>query len=232
MERQGTGNIEASVVIFPHFISFIKRHAMQKHQRYRIGSFIQGMVLLLSLLQASHPVYAEEHAADSAPVAKNEDYTIGAGDVLEITVWKNEELSKKLPVRPDGRISLPLVGEIMVEGQKVKDLSKQLQDMYARYVTSPVIYLSVQQVNSMNVYVIGRVNTPGVKPLIAKTNVLQGLSMASGLTPFAEGNHIKIFRTEEDGTTTIIDFDYDDVSRGRNLQQNISLKRGDVIVVP
>ncbi|MDR3629313.1 MAG: polysaccharide biosynthesis/export family protein [Desulfocapsaceae bacterium] len=206
---------------------------MKKHTRRCIGGFIRGLTLFIYVLQLPLAAQADEQKTRSVPVAvQYEDYTIGAGDILEITVWKNEELSKKLPVRPDGKISLPLVGEIMVEGKKVKELSSQLQEMYSRYVTGPIIYLSVQQVNSMNVYIIGRVNTPGVRPLISKTNVLQGLAMAAGLTPFAEGNHIKIFRTEDDGTTSILEFDYDDVSRGRNLQQNILLKRGDVIVVP
>lgn len=84
----------------------------------------------------------------------------------------------------------------------------------------------------MNIYIIGRVNAAGARPINAKINVLQGLAMASGLTPFAEADQIKIFRTENDGTTSIFKFNFEDVSRGRNLHQNISLKRGDVIVVP
>ena len=207
---------------------------MKKHTESFLGGFIKGLVLFFFILQVPFAAHADEHKPGSGqmPVAKQEDYTIGAGDVLDIMVWKNEELTKKLQVRPDGKISLPLVGEISVEGKKVKELSDQLQETFSRFVTGPTIYVSVMQVNSMNVYVIGRVNAPGVKPIMGKINVLQGLAMASGLTPFAEGNHIKIFRTETDGKTSIIDFDYDDVSRGRNLQQNIILKRGDVIVVP
>ena len=192
------------------------------------------MILLFCILQVPLTVLADENKTGDRqlPVPHQDDYTIGAGDILEIMVWKNDELSKKLPVRPDGKISLPLVGEIVVEGKKVKELSDQLQAAYSRYVTGPIIYVSVQQVNSMNVYIIGRVNAPGVRPITAKTNVLQGLAMASGLTPFAEGDHIKVFRTEDDGTTSTIEFDYEDVSRGRKLDQNIFLRRGDVIVVP
>lgn len=203
---------------------------MKKNKNNFSGLFIKGLVLFFCILQMPHTVNADDYG--QIPVAKHEDYTIGAGDVLEIMVWKNEELTKILPVRPDGKISLPLVGEIMVEGKMVKELSDQLQETYSRYVTDPIIYISVQQVNSMNVYIIGRVNAAGVRPITAKTSVLQGLAMASGLTPFAEGDQIKIFRTEDDGTTSIFEFNFEDVSRGRNLHQNIFLKRGDVIVVP
>jgi polysaccharide biosynthesis/export protein len=188
-----------------------------------LGGMLQRVMLIVIVLTMPMAVHAD---------ANNTDYAIGAGDVLEIMVWKNTELTKILPVRPDGKISLPLVGEVMVEGKKVKELSDELQETYSRYVTDPIIYVSVQQVNSMNVYIIGRVNAPGVRPINAKTNVLQGLSMASGLTPFAEADEINIFRTEDDGTTSIFEFDFEKVSRGRNLHQNIFLKRGDVIVVP
>jgi len=199
-----------------------------------VGGFARRLLLVFCILQVPIAGLAGEHKAGSEkkPVGHHEEYTIGAGDVLEIMVWKNNELTKAMPVRPDGNISLPLLGELMVEGKKVKELSEQLQEMYTKYITDPVISVSVQQVNSMNVYIIGRVNAPGVRPITAKTNVLQGLAMASGLTPFAEGDEIQIFRTKDDGATSIIPFDYDEVSRGRNLQQNIFLKRGDVIVVP
>jgi len=210
------------------------QHNIKKNIGYCIGGFIKGMILFFCVLQMPLTVHADENKTGDGqvPAVHNEDYTIGAGDILDIMVWKNEELTKKLQVRPDGKISLPLLGEIMVEGKKVKELSDQLREMYSKYMSDPIIYVSVQQVNSMNVYIIGRVNAPGVKPITAKTNVLQGLAMASGLTPFAEGDRIKIFRTEDDGTTSLIAFDYEDVSRGRKLHQNIFLKRGDVIVVP
>jgi polysaccharide export outer membrane protein len=202
--------------------------------KYLLGGFVRGILLVFCILQVPFVGLAGEHKAGSErkPVTQHEAYVIGAGDILEIMVWKNDELKKIVPVRPDGNISLPLVGELIVEGKTIKDLSEQLQETYAKYITDPVISVSVQQINSMYVYIIGRVNAPGVKPITAKTNVLQGLAMASGLTPFAEGNEIQVFRTKDDGTTSLIAFDYDEVSRGRNLQQNIFLKRGDVIVVP
>lgn len=189
-----------------------------------ISAVLARLVLLACILCAPIIVHAS--------AAPQDEYTIGAGDVLEIMVWKNSELSKTLPVRPDGRISLPLIGEIMAEGVKVSEFADRLRESYARYMADPVVHVSVQQVNSMVVYVIGRVNAPGVRPISAKTNVLQALALASGLNPFAEGGKIQIFRSGDKGTTTIIPFDYDSVSRGHDLEQNIFLKRGDVIVVP
>lgn len=189
------------------------------------GGAILVRLVLLGWLLCTLPIAQ----ASSTP---QDEYTIGAGDVLEIMVWKNSELSQTLPVLPDGRISLPLIGEIMVEGVKVSELANRLRESYAKYMTDPVVHVSVHQVNSMVVYVIGRVNAPGVRPISTKTNVLQALAMASGLNPFAEGGKIQIFRSADKGVPTIIPFDYDSVSRGRNLEQNIFLKRGDVIVVP
>jgi len=194
------------------------------HIETNMAAFLARLALLACILCTPLAV--------QAATAPQDEYTIGAGDVLEIMVWKNSELSKTLPVRPDGRISLPLIGEIMVENVKVGELADRLRGSYARYMADPVVHVSVQQVNSMVVYVIGRVNAPGVRPISAKTNVLQALAMASGLNPFAEGGKIKIFRNGDKGATTIIPFDYDSVSRGRDLEQNIFLKRGDVIVVP
>lgn len=207
---------------------------MTKSIKHAMCGFLNVVIPALCLLCATHVVgVADDTSAQTATtIPIDDEYIIGAGDVLEIMVWGNAELSKTLPVRPDGKISLPLVGDIVVEGKKVRELTGHLQEMYVRYVTRPTITVAVQQVNSMKIYVIGRVNAPGVKLITDKTNVLQALAMASGLNPFAEGDAIKIFRTEEDGTTSIIDFDYDEVARGRNLQQNIFLKRRDVIVVP
>lgn len=204
---------------------------MKTMRRYCMHTIEKNMPALLAKLILLGWLLCTPFIAP-ASAAPQDEYTIGAGDVLEIMVWKNTELSKVLPVRPDGRISLPLIGEIMVEGVKVSELAGRLRESYAKYMTDPTIHVSVHQVNSMVIYVIGRVNAPGVRPISAKTNVLQALAMASGLNPFAEGDKIQIFRSGDKGATTILPFDYDSVSRGRNLEHNIFLKRGDVIVVP
>jgi polysaccharide export outer membrane protein len=159
-------------------------------------------------------------------------YTIGPGDVIYISVWKNEELTKLLTVLPDGKISFPLIGELMAEGKTVAELKKEVEERLSpRFILNPVLTVEVRQVNSMLIYVIGKVNHPGRFALNSNINVLQALSMAGGLNPFAKRNSIKIFR-ETGGKTAVFEFRYDDVSDGINLEQNIPLKKGDVIVVP
>ncbi|MBU1404927.1 MAG: polysaccharide biosynthesis/export family protein [Proteobacteria bacterium] len=184
--------------------------------------------VFLTLSACPFSATAQEEASAVSPA---EGYLIGPGDLLVITVWKNAELSQQLPVRPDGRISLPLLGETEAAGMTVPQLTEDLKSRYAKYMTEPVLSVSVQQVNSMLVYVIGQVRSPGMFSLNSNIDVLQALAKAAGLTPFAEGDNIKIFR-KHDGNTEIFPFNYDAVARGRKLEQNIVLKRGDVIVVP
>jgi polysaccharide export outer membrane protein len=158
-------------------------------------------------------------------------YVIGPGDVLDISVWKDEALTKLVTVLPDGQIAFPLVGQIEAAGKTVNQLSEELRVKLSRFVPDLNLNVVVHGVNSMLIYVIGRVNNPGRFVLNTNIDVLQALAMAGGLNPFAEGGKIKIFRKEAHGTE-IIRFDYDDVVKGKDVVQNIGLKRGDVIVVP
>ena len=170
-------------------------------------------------------------AAEKPGPQQNPDYIIGAGDVLYISVWKDEALTGDVVVLPDGSISFPLVGSIPASGKTVEILKKDLEERIKRYVPEPVLTVAVKTVNSMFIYVIGRVNNPGRFVLNAPINVLQALSMAGGVNPFADNNDIKIMRSE--GTRTMVfKFRYNDVSKGKYLEQNITLKRGDVIIVP
>ena len=169
-------------------------------------------------------------AAEKTEGLPGKNYIIGAGDVLEISVWKNEDLSKLLTVLPDGKISFPLIGEVMAEGKTLAQLKKDLESKISRYVPAPVLSVVIQQLNSNMIYVIGKVHNPGRFALNSDIRVLQGLALAGGLNPFAEQNKIRIFREEGD-KTLIFHFRYDDVSTGEKLEQNIWLKRGDVIVV-
>ncbi len=159
------------------------------------------------------------------------DYIIGPGDVLDISVWKDEALTKLVTVLPDGRISFPLIGEVTAGGKTLAQLSRELKGKLSRYVPDLDLSVIVYQVNSMMVYVVGRVNNPGRFVMNSNVNVLQALAMAGGLNPFAKRSKIKIFRNQG-SQTKIFDFDFDDVSKGEMLEQNIMLKRGDVIVVP
>jgi len=184
-----------------------------------------GAVILMCFF--SFQAFAEEKPA-TLPVV---DYVIGPGDVLDISVWKEQALTKLVTVLPDGRISFPLVGTIMAGGKTLDQLSKELEKKLARFVPDLNLSVLVQQVNSMMVYVIGRVNKPGRFVLNANIDVMQALAMAGGLNPFAEQGNVKIFR-EAPGGKKIFDFDYNDVANGKKLEQNIMLKRGDMIVVP
>ena len=159
------------------------------------------------------------------------DYVIGPGDVLMVSIWKDESLTREVVVLPDGTISFPLIGLIKAEDKTLAELKTEIEKRIKKYVPDPVLWVSVRNMNSANIYILGRVNNPGRFLLNSRVNVLQGLAIAGGLTPFANNNDIKIFRTEENGTK-LIRFRYNDVITGKNLEENITLKRGDVIIVP
>ena len=184
----------------------------------------------ITLIALSALVFAPLLAAQEQADRLVEGYVVGPGDVLDISVWKNKTLDKRVTVLPDGRISFPLIGEITAGGKTVAELVKELKKRLGRYVPDVNLSLMVHQVNSMLIYVIGRVNKPGRFVLNTEVNVLQALAMAGGLNPFAKRSKIKIFRKKTQ-QTELFNFDYDDVAQGRRLEQNIQLRRGDVIVV-
>jgi len=170
------------------------------------------------------------------PVAEEEkgaaSYRIGCGDVVEVMVWRDEALSRTVVVAPDGTVSLPLVGKLSAAGRTLDELKSELEERMAVYVPDPVLSLDVKQSNSMQVYVIGKVNNPGRFVISSNINVLQALAMAGGLNPFADKDDIRILREGSGGQTRSFPFDYKMVLRGQQLEQNIRLQRGDVIVVP
>ena len=169
-------------------------------------------------------------AEETAP-ASGGDYVIGIGDQLDISVWKDEALTKSVLVLPDGKITFPLIGMLPAAGKTLQELKKEIEANISKYVKDPVLSIEVRQTSSMVIYVIGRVNTPGKFMMNANVTVLQALSMAGGLNPFAKKGDIKIFR-QEGGKTGIYPFDYDDVVSGGRIQDNFRLERGDVVVVP
>ncbi len=158
-------------------------------------------------------------------------YPIGPGDVLGISIWKDDALTKDVVVLPDGLISFPLLGLIKAAGKTVAELRAELVENISLYVTDPVLNVEVKQVNSMIIYVVGRVNAPGRFSLNTNISALQALATAGGLNPFAKRDKIKILR-QESGKTRVFPFNYDEIAEGRRLEENIELKRGDVIVVP
>jgi len=183
----------------------------------------------IMILVLSYPLLSL--AAEEASVVPKHDYIIGPGDILDISVWKDNALTKLVTVLPDGKISFPLIGQVSAGGRTVAQLREELEKKLERFVPDLSLSVVVHQVNSMMIYVVGRVNRPDRFILNTNVNVLQVLSMAGGLNPFAKRTKVKVFR-EENGKTITIPFNYNEVTKGKNLQQNIRLKRGDVVVVP
>ncbi len=164
--------------------------------------------------------------------AKSSYYSIQPGDVLLISVWKEEDLNQEVIVRPDGRISFPLVGEVVAAGQSLESVRGNIKKDLSKYIPDPVVTVSVRQLSGNRVYVIGKVNRPGDFPILRNVDVLQALSMAGGTSTYAALNKIKILRRDVNGKQKAISFEYGDIEKGKNLEQNIILKAGDVIVVP
>ena len=201
----------------------------------RSVGMVLGMASLLVALstgaQAQEKKPAVAASGGAAAVDLGPDYIIGPGDLIDIAVWKDETLSKSVVVLPDGKISFPLIGEIRAAGRTIPQIKQEITQKISPYAPDPIISIEVRQVNSMLIYVIGRVNAPGRFSLNTNVNVLQALTMAGGVNPFAKRDRIKIFR-QEGAKTTIFRFKYDEVVEGIGLEQNVMLQRGDLIVVP
>ena len=158
-------------------------------------------------------------------------YRVGAEDVLEISVWREDALKKEALVRPDGGISYPLIGEVQAAGKTVLEIREEIAKRLEKFIPDPAVSVSILKVGSQRVYVIGKVNKPGDFPVGRYVDVLQALSMAGGLTPFADANDIRVMRREGD-RQVVLPFEYSRVVRGQKLEQNIQLRAGDVVVVP
>lgn len=183
----------------------------------------------LLLVMAAAGVLAAPAAPDMAPKTP---YTVKPGDVLQVSVWKEPELQGPVLVQPDGMFSFPLCGQIDARGKTVAQLQQQITARLNHYITDPVVTVSITQVNGNKIYVIGQVNKPGDFVVNPSVNVMQALSMAGGTTPFASLGNIKILRRTPDGGQIALSFNYNDVAHGNDLQENITLQAGDVVVVP
>lgn len=159
------------------------------------------------------------------------EYQLGAEDILMISVWKDEQLTREVVVRPDGMFSFPLIGDVQAEDRTVDQIRTELVHRLMKYIPEANVSVSVTKVSSYKVYVVGRVNKPGEYVIGHYANVLQALSLAGGLTPFAAENDIKVMRRVR-GEQHAIPFRYGDMRKGQSLEQNIVLQRGDVVMVP
>jgi polysaccharide biosynthesis/export protein len=200
------------------------------------------MIFLVLVTLVLHPAAT---AAQSATNTKNDgakignpaaavvdaDYKIGAQDVVRIDVWKEPEITRTIPVRPDGKISLPLLNDVQASGLTAMQLAGAIRDGLTKYLTNPQVTVTVTEINSRRVYVTGEVMRTGALPLLPNMTVLQALASAGGFTQFAKLKDIYILRMEN-GQQVKYAFDYKEALKGKHPERNILLRPGDLIVVP
>jgi len=189
-----------------------------------------------SATQPSMPKQAPAATPETLPKSvagvRPESYVIGAEDTIQVYVWKEPDMSKSVPVRPDGMISLPLVGEVKAAGYTPVQLQDVLADAIKKYVSDPQVTVVVEKVASLNFNVVGEVNHPGYFPLTRRMTVLDAIALAGGFKDFAKTKKIYVLRTAASGTQERLPFNYKQVIKGQNPQQNIELQPRDTIVVP
>lgn len=160
------------------------------------------------------------------------DYVIGPEDVLGVLFWRDQDMTGDVTVRPDGMVTLPLLGDLLAAGLKPEMLRDEIQKKASsKYLEDPNVTVVVRQIHSRKVFITGLVATPGVYPLTSPRTVMQLIAIAGGLTEYADGENITVMRTDQ-GRTRSLKFNYKDVAKGKNLAQNVELKPGDTVVVP
>ena len=175
---------------------------------------------------------ATKPADGSAPKLHDDSFVIGNGDVLAINVWKQPDISRSLPVRSDGRISLPLVGEVQAAGLTPLKLEADITGKLQAYLAEPEVTVIVEKINSEKFNILGRVAKPGSYSLTDPTTVLDAIALAGGCREFAKNKAIYILRVNPDGGQSRLPFNYQNVIKGKNPEQNILLRPHDTIVVP
>jgi polysaccharide biosynthesis/export protein len=203
--------------------------------RNYIGLFI---LFLIAVTVASAQQSANQPTVPAVPTAVSKqtpaadaNYTIGAQDVLDISVWKEPEVSRVVPVRPDGKISLPLLNDVQAAGLTPGALAAQITESLKKYVTNPQVTVIITTINSQRVYLLGEVTRPGAFPMIPGMTVLQAVSSGGGFTQFARTKNIYVLRMEN-GKQVKYPFNYKEVISGKKPEQDILLKAGDTIVIP
>ncbi len=208
-------------------------------------SLLLSCVLSCSLLQAQSGNDASKSATDTqaAPAAQpaapasgiatdDATYVIGVDDVLSINVWKEAEISRVVPVRSDGKISLSLVGEVTAGGKTPKELKAEITEKLKSYISEPEVTVIVQEMRSKKFNIIGMVGRPGSFPLNGSMTVLDSIAVAGGFRDFAKKKAIYVLRKKADGTEQRLPFNYNDVIKGTHSEQNVPLMPGDTVVVP
>lgn len=188
----------------------------------RIRSTLASLTVLFTVFMAGVPVVAQELA---------QRYQVKPGDVLFVSVWREEDLQIEALVRPDGGFSMPLVGDVQAAGRAVVEIQEEIISRIETYIPDAVATVMLRSIEGNKAYVVGKVNRPGPILMTSDTNVMQALSIAGGAAQFAGLKDVIILRGQG-SSKTAIPFNYDEVEDGRNLEQNIILEAGDVVVVP
>jgi polysaccharide export outer membrane protein len=189
-----------------------------------ICALISGVLPLAFAAESQNNINGE-------PATATFDYKINPGDIISVSVWREEDLQREVLIRPDGKFSFPLAGDINAKGKSVEQVRQLLTKKLSRFIPDLVVSVSILAINGNKVYVIGQVNRPGDIPVNPNIDIMQALSIAGGTNAFAQVNDISILRRTENGLISI-PFRYGDVEKGKRLEQNIVLKAGDVVLVP
>lgn len=171
-------------------------------------------------------------AADSSAKAHDDSFVIGNDDVLAISVWKEPDLTKSVPVRSDGKISLPLVGEIQATGKTPLQLEGDISEKLKNFITVPVVTVVVQEVNSRKFNILGEVTKPGSYPLTRDTTIMDAIAQAGGFRDFAKKAGVYVLRKTSDGQENRLKFNYKDFIKGKDIAQNVKLQPNDTVIVP
>lgn len=200
---------------------------------HRTLAALVPLLLVAAALLAAGAANAQGAAAQGAAGAQSSSapYRIRPGDKLFISVWKEEGLAQTVIVRPDGGFTFPLAGELNANNKTIAELTNELRARLTRFIPEALVTVDVAELRGARVYIIGQVQMPGEFLMNPSLDVIQALSMAGGLTAFASPNGIRILRRGNNGQSAI-PFDYSQVIRGRDLEQNIVLQDGDVVIVP
>ena len=174
----------------------------------------------------------EDHSVAQKPSASDDSYVIGADDVLAVNVWKEPEISRVIPVRTDGKISLPLIGELRAAGQTPRQLDQEIAKRLQSYISEPEVTVIVQESKSQRINVLGMVARPGSYLLGGSTTVLDAIAMAGGFRDFAKQKSVYVLRTSEGAAQKRLPFNYKEVIKGKNPEQNVRLLPGDTVVIP
>ena len=201
----------------------VRPGSAQKWSVARFAPISAVFAMCVFLLSLSHTASAQQLGGL--------EYRIGPEDILHISVWKDDDLDRKVLVRPDGGISFPLVGDIQVSGRTPLEVQDEIRSRLERYVPDAEVTVSVEKISGYTIFVIGEVTKPGQHTLGRYVDVVQALTLSGGTTPYASESKIRVLR-RQDGREVVFRVNFTDIKRGRNLSQNIILQSGDVVVVP